>query len=52
MRALAARGNTAEAMRAYEQLRTLLRDELGIAPSSETVQLHVDLLSERAPAAG
>jgi DNA-binding SARP family transcriptional activator len=52
MRALAARGNVAEAMRAYEQLRTLLREELGIAACRETVQLHADLLSERAPAAG
>jgi SARP family transcriptional regulator, regulator of embCAB operon len=52
MRALARSGNTAEALRTYEQLRTLLRDELGIAPCSETLQLHANLLKERAPAAG
>jgi DNA-binding SARP family transcriptional activator len=50
MRALAARGNTAEALRVYEQLRTLLRDELGIAPCAETLELHARLLHDRAPA--
>jgi pentatricopeptide repeat protein len=48
MRALARSGNTAEALRAYEQLRTLLRDELGVAPCPETLQLHADLLSQTA----
>jgi SARP family transcriptional regulator, regulator of embCAB operon len=52
MRALEAGGNTAEAFRAYEQLRTLLREELGIAPCAETLQLHARLLNERAPAPG
>jgi DNA-binding SARP family transcriptional activator len=52
MRALAAGGNTAEALRAYEELRTLLREELGIAPCTETLQLHAVLLRERAPAGG
>jgi SARP family transcriptional regulator, regulator of embCAB operon len=52
MQALAARGNTAEALRAYEQLRTLLREELGITPCAETVQLHAQLLSRRAPTTG
>jgi DNA-binding SARP family transcriptional activator len=52
MRAFAARGNTAEALRAYEQLRTLLREDLGISPCAETLQLHAELLRERAPAAG
>lgn len=33
MRALAARGNVAEALAAYERLRILLCDELGVAPS-------------------
>jgi DNA-binding SARP family transcriptional activator len=50
MRALAARGNAAEALRAYERLRILLREELGIAPSAETLQLHAELLGERATA--
>jgi len=47
MRALAARGNTAEALRVYEQLRTLLREELGIAPCAETLALHAELLTDR-----
>ena len=47
MRALAASGNTAEALRVYERLRTLLREELGIAPCSETLALHAELLTER-----
>jgi pentatricopeptide repeat protein len=50
MRALARGGNTAEALRVYEQLRTLLRDELGIAPCAETLALHGELLGSRAPA--
>jgi DNA-binding SARP family transcriptional activator len=50
MRALTARGNTAEALRAYEELRTLLREELGIVPCAETLELHAQLLSARAPA--
>jgi DNA-binding SARP family transcriptional activator len=44
MRALSGTGNTAEALRIYEQLRTLLRDELGVAPSGETLRLHDELL--------
>jgi len=52
MRALARTGNTAEALRAYEKLRKLLREELGIAPCPETLHLHTELLSQRAPTAG
>jgi len=44
MESLNRTGNTAEALRVYEQLRTLLRDELGVAPSAETVRLHDELL--------
>ncbi len=42
--ALAARGNGAEGMRVFDQLRTLLRDELGTTPSSEAIALHERLL--------
>jgi len=52
MQALAARGNTAEALRAYEELRTLLRHELGITPSADTLQLHIKLLNQHAPTTG
>ena len=45
MEALAASGNAAEALNVYEMLRTLLRDELGVAPSSATQSLHRTLLS-------
>ena len=44
MRALAARGEIAEALLAYERLRVLLRDELGAAPSPETQRVHAGLL--------
>lgn len=44
MEALKRTGNTAEALRVYEQLRSLLRDELGVAPSAETLRLHDELL--------
>jgi DNA-binding SARP family transcriptional activator len=39
MRAQAGGGNRAEALRAYEQCRRLLADELGVAPSPETEAL-------------
>ena len=45
MEALAAESNTAEALRVYEQLRALLSDELGIAPSAATRELHSRLLA-------
>ena len=44
MEALARRGNVAEALRAYERLRVLLREELGIAPSPAVQVVHRRLL--------
>jgi DNA-binding SARP family transcriptional activator len=44
METLAARGNTAEALLVYEELRRRLRDELGAAPSAQTQALHRQLL--------
>jgi tetratricopeptide (TPR) repeat protein len=44
MEALAARGNVAEALRVFDTLRTLLRDELGTTPSPETIAAHERLL--------
>jgi len=44
MEALARRGNVAEALRAYERLRVLLRTELGIAPSPTVQGVHRRLL--------
>jgi DNA-binding SARP family transcriptional activator len=45
MRAHVAEGNTAEALRAYEQLRLTLLDELGISPSEPTQRLYEELLA-------
>jgi SARP family transcriptional regulator, regulator of embCAB operon len=47
MRALAARGHVPEALRVYEQARTVLRDELGIPPGPAFARLHADLLEGR-----
>ncbi len=44
MEALAARGNVAEALRVFDGLRTLLRDELGTNPSPEAIAAHERLL--------
>jgi len=44
MEVLAAQDNRAEALHVYERLRTLLRDELGAAPSPATQALHRALL--------
>jgi SARP family transcriptional regulator, regulator of embCAB operon len=44
METLERRGNTAEALRAYERLRVLLRDELGVAPSPTLQAMHRRLL--------
>ncbi|MGH3134572.1 MAG: AfsR/SARP family transcriptional regulator, partial [Gaiellaceae bacterium] len=46
MEALVREGNPAEALLVYETLRTRLRDELGIAPSPQTRELHRHLLSQ------
>lgn len=48
MDALDARGNVAEALLVYEQLRCLLRDELGIIPSAQLQERHKGLLLQRA----
>jgi DNA-binding SARP family transcriptional activator len=44
MRALAARGNVAEALAAYGRLSTLLREELGVSPCAAAQQLYAELL--------
>jgi SARP family transcriptional regulator, regulator of embCAB operon len=46
--ALERRGNVAEALLAYDRLRVLLRDELGVAPSPALQDIHRRLLGERA----
>jgi DNA-binding SARP family transcriptional activator len=45
MEAFERQGNIAEALRAYETLRCLLRDELGAAPSPTLQQIHQHLLT-------
>jgi SARP family transcriptional regulator, regulator of embCAB operon len=50
MEALAATGNAAEALQVYDDLRVLLREELGVAPAAEVQALHQRLLvGEPAP---
>jgi SARP family transcriptional regulator, regulator of embCAB operon len=49
MEALEQRGNVAEALRVYDRLRVLLRDELGIAPSPAVQSVYRRLLGETAP---
>jgi DNA-binding SARP family transcriptional activator len=44
MEALSARGNVAEALRVFDGLRMLLRDELGTNPSAEAIAAHERLL--------
>src|SRR5215218_8105204 len=48
MEAQERRGNLAEALRAYERLRVLLREELGIAPSPTVQAVHRRLLLQGA----
>src|SRR3954454_14182294 len=56
MEVLRAGGNIAEALRVYEDLRTVLRDELGTTPGARVLALHERLLRDdhqpapRAPA--
>ncbi len=45
MEALAAAGNVAEALRVYDDLRRLLRDDLGVTPASDIVELHGRLVA-------
>ena len=44
MSLLCAHGERAEAVRVYEQCRSILAEELGVSPSSETADLHRQLL--------
>jgi pentatricopeptide repeat protein len=44
MEGLAREGNDAEALRVYDELRTRLRDDLGVAPSQQMQELHRTLL--------
>ncbi|HSS73600.1 MAG TPA: BTAD domain-containing putative transcriptional regulator [Gaiellaceae bacterium] len=44
MEVLAARDNRAEALQVYDELRTMLREQLGTAPSPATKELHRMLL--------
>jgi SARP family transcriptional regulator, regulator of embCAB operon len=52
MEALARSGNAAEALRVYDRLRTMLRDELGTAPSPAVQDVHRRLLGGAATTAG
>lgn len=44
MRAHIAAGNAAEALWVYERCRSLIADELGVSPSSETQAVHLEVL--------
>jgi DNA-binding SARP family transcriptional activator/DNA-binding CsgD family transcriptional regulator len=50
MEVLRARGNVNEALRVYEDIRVLLREELGSTPGAQLVALHEQLLRDE-PAA-
>ena len=45
MRALEAQGNVAAALTVYDELRRLLRDDIGTAPAAQTQALHKRLLA-------
>jgi pentatricopeptide repeat protein len=51
MEALAHAGNVAEALRVYDQLRVMLREELGVPPSSAVQDVHRRLLGSAATTA-
>ena len=44
MAVLVRKGNDAEALRVYDELRVLLREQLGTAPSAATQDLYRQLL--------
>ncbi len=46
MEVLRARGNVNEALRVYEDIRVLLREELGSSPGPALVALHEQLLRD------
>jgi len=46
MRAHNSGGNRAEALRAYEQCRCLLSEELGISPSPQTEAVYLELVRD------
>lgn len=48
MTALRQTGRTADALQQYQELRTLLADELGIDPSAELTELHASILTDTA----
>ncbi len=53
MQSQAVRGNVAEGLRVFHRLRTLLREELGTAPSAEAIAAHERLVQRVAtPSAG
>ena len=51
MEAFERSGNVAEALRVYDRLRIMLRDELGIPPSSAVQDIYRRLLGDTPPAA-
>ena len=47
MRAHAATGNRAEALRAFDECRRLISEHLGVAPSAETEAVYLGILRSR-----
>jgi TolB-like protein len=48
MRHLDSKGQTVEALKLYDRLRTRLRDEFGVAPEPQTTRLHETIRQQRA----